>query len=172
MLTAFFQRSVCVGRCACGAERKGHEFDGGVIICSLGCFSGLFFKLTNEKVILACLHKRLIIAERPDAGSPRMHFHTCVAGCMRTLRLARHSWKVCGSMSASSEAATGGWEGGGWRRRCWRQARYDTHFLWRVLCAPSQAAACRRPRYFVFVLTGGLWLRLWFNMPFLGIWRV
>lgn len=94
------------------AGEKGHECDGGGLFCSLGCFSGLFFKLKNEKVILACLQTRLILAERPDASTPCMYFHTCAAGCMRTLRLAQHSWKVCGSMSASSEGATGGREVG------------------------------------------------------------
>lgn len=143
------------------AGEKGHECDGGGLFCSLGCFSGLFFKLKNEKVILACLQTRLILAERPDASTPCMYFHTCAAGCVRTLRLAQHSWKVCGSMSASSEGATGGREGGGGGGDAGGR-RATTPISFGVCCALEAAPRRQpsgfmsRPRYFVFALTGGL----------------
>lgn len=51
-------------------------------------------------------------------------------------------WKVCGSASASSEAATGGRRGRGVEEEM-LGVRNDTHILrWRVLsCAPSRCLA-------------------------------
>lgn len=129
--------------------------------CPLGCFSGLFFsfKLEKEKGKPACLQSRLIIAERFGAGTPCMCFHTCADGCVRTLRLGQRRWKVCGSMSASSEAATGG------QRRVWGRggdARGEVRHPLPLACVVvrSNPLPCRQPggcrsrlRCCVFALT-------------------
>lgn len=63
----------------CVRGRKGKDTNAmeGFSFAPWSSFLDCFFKLQNEKVTLSCLQRRLIVAERRDAGTPHVYFHTC-----------------------------------------------------------------------------------------------